>query len=176
MPDAHGPNPGAARRGDKPGRRRAVPRPHAARLRWRAKAAGGCIVLALGWPAGALAQAVPAPAPGFAERVAALVDAYREAHGLAALRAVDALARLAESHSRHMAESGQVSHDGFRERFERAGSSLCVENVAARFDTPEALVDGWRSSPEHDRNLLDPRVARMGVAARGRYLTLLACR
>ena len=40
---------------------------------------------------------------------------------------------------------------------------------------PEALLEGWRRSPTHHRNLLDPGVSRMGIAAAARYVTFFAC-
>jgi len=35
----------------------------------------------------------------------------------------------------------------------------------------EAQLEGWRASPGHHRNLLEPKVARMGVAASRSYVT-----
>ncbi|MBI3154662.1 MAG: CAP domain-containing protein [Burkholderiales bacterium] len=148
----------------------------AARRAWPHAACACFLLLALAWPAAARAQAPADRAAELAERVAALVNDYRVQQQLGALRAAQALDQLADEHSRQMAATGRISHEGFRGRFERAASTLCVENVAAGFDSAEALIEGWQRSPEHDRNLLEPRVARMGVAAAGRHLTLLACR
>jgi uncharacterized protein YkwD len=36
-------------------------------------------------------------------------------------------------------------------------------------------LEGWRHSPEHHRNLLEPKVSRMGIAADARYVTFFAC-
>lgn len=114
--------------------------------------------------------------PAFIARVASLINAYRGEHRLSQLMTAERLTSVADEHSRQMAAVGQPSHAGFRERFRRADSEICVENIAAYFDSPEALVDGWRRSPSHDRNLLEPRIVRMGLAARGSYVTFFACR
>ena len=74
-----------------------------------------------------------------------------------------------------MATQRRLSHDGFHSRLGRTTSRLCVENVGWNYPTAEALLDGWRHSPEHLRNLLDPKVRRMGLAARARYVTFFAC-
>lgn len=139
-------------------------------------ACAAILLLAIAWGTQAHARTAADRAPELAERVASLVNDYRAQHRLGTLHAAQALARLADEHSRQMAEAERLSHDGFRGRFERAGSALCVENVASGFASAEALVEGWRRSPEHDRNLLEPRIARMGVAARGRHVTFFACR
>ena len=85
------------------------------------------------------------------------------------------LETLADEHSTAMATQRRLSHDGFHSRLGRTTSRLCVENVGWNYPTAEALLDGWRHSPEHLRNLLDPKVRRMGLAARARYVTFFAC-
>lgn len=134
------------------------------------------LVAALLWPVVAGSASVPDLPQAFVDRVAVLVNEYRAQHRLGELSAAETLGRVAEGHSRRMAEVGRPSHDGFRDRFRAVDSELCVENIAAYFESPEALVDGWRRSPAHDRNLLEPRIGRMGLAARGRYVTFFACR
>lgn len=151
--------------------------PHAVRA-WHPLArrlAAGALAAAVG-PAGASALAQADLPEAFVARVAALINEYRGHHRLDRLWPADTLARVADLHSRHMADAGQPSHGGFRDRFQQADSDICVENIAAYFDSPEALVDGWRRSPSHDRNLLEPRIVRMGLAARGSYVTFFACR
>ena len=96
--------------------------------------------------------------------------------GLAPLAAAEDLDRIADEHSGAMADVKRLSHEGFRSRLQRTRSSLCVENVAWNYRTPEALLDGWRASPAHHRNLLEPDVTRMGLATATRYVTFFACR
>ena len=123
------------------------------------------------------ATAAPAaPAEGFVRHLAQLINDYRARHGLAPLAVEVELIDLADQHSQDMAQRQQLSHDGFRDRLLRAGSRLCVENVGWNHRTPEALLDGWRRSPAHHRNLLEPGVARMGIAVATRYVTFFACR
>ncbi len=125
--------------------------------------------------AGATGGAAPAP-DGFTRHLAQQINEYRLAHGLAPLSWSDELAGLAAEHSQDMAARRTLSHDGFRDRRRRTASHICVENVAHNFPTAETLLDGWRRSPGHQRNLVEPKVARMGLAATARYVTFFACR
>ena len=52
---------------------------------------------------------------------------------------------------------------------------MCVENVGWNYPSPDDQFDGWRSSPGHDHNMLDPRVDRMGVGVVAGYVTMMAC-
>lgn len=113
---------------------------------------------------------------GFGRHLAGLINGYRLENGLGPLDLADDLASLASEHSRAMADRRKLSHDGFRERAGRSGSRVCVENVAWNYPTAEALLDGWRQSPAHHVNLLDPKVARMGIAVSTAYVTFFACR
>jgi len=112
----------------------------------------------------------------FTHHLANLINAYRAQNGLGPLEVAEDLADLALEHSASMSERRQLSHEGFRARFQRTRSRLCVENVGWNHRTPEALLEGWRLSPAHHRNLLDPGVSRMGIAAAARYVTFFACR
>ena len=113
---------------------------------------------------------------GFARHLERLVNEHRARHGLPALEVAAALTLLAAEHSADMAASQRLSHGGFTARLQRARSRACVENVGWNHATPESLLDGWRLSPAHARNLLDPALVRMGVAVSARYVTFFACR
>jgi len=135
------------------------------------------IAMVLALPA--LAADRPAPdseLDGFMRHLALRINDYRQQQGLDPLVLSDDLMRLAEEHSHDMAERRQLSHEGFRERRRRTQSRICVENVAHNFPTPETLLDGWRRSPAHHRNLVEPKVVRMGLAGTARYVTFFACR
>jgi uncharacterized protein YkwD len=119
---------------------------------------------------------VAAQPQGYGAHLAELINGYRASHGLAPLAYTADLAQLAGEHSLSMAGQQQLSHDGFRTRLQRAGSPVCIENVGWNYPTAEALLDGWRLSPAHHRNLLEPRVSRMGIAVQSRYVTFFACR
>ena len=147
-----------------------MPRLRSRRLRHVAVAAAGALALT--------ACVAGAARPGddaYAQRLVTLVNDYR-AHQSAGPLVVDpALARLAREHSAAMARAGKLSHDGFAGRAERSGYAICVENVGWNYPTPADQLDGWRHSPGHDRNLVDRRVDRVGIAVAGGYATMLAC-
>jgi len=126
-------------------------------------------------PASASDQAPAERTEVFIGRVATLINEYRSQHRLDRLAAAAVLVQVADGHSRRMAEARQPSHRGFRDRFREVDGEICVENIAAHFDSPEAVFEGWRRSPSHDRNLLEPRIVRMGLAARDSYVTFFAC-
>lgn len=149
---------------DQPGTRRSAPR-------WLLALALVCAMA----PALAGEQPPTRPSDAYIERVAALINEYRSQHRLDRLASAALLEQVADGHSQRMAQSGRPTHGGFRDRFRQVEGAICVENIAAHFDTPEALFEGWRRSPSHDRNLLEPRIVRMGLAAHDRYVTFFAC-
>jgi uncharacterized protein YkwD len=117
----------------------------------------------------------PATATRYAGRLVDAINEYRAANNLPKLQPAIQLDTIALQHSARMSESRRISHDGFAQRFESTDSSMCVENVGSRFPHAEALLDGWRASPEHHRNLLEPRVRRIGVANVNGFVTYFAC-
>ena len=122
------------------------------------------------------AGAATGDADAYSARLGRLINAHRAQHGLQPLSPVALLAGLAREHSVLMAWEHRLSHDGFQQRFANARSPTCVENVGVDPGTPEAQFEAWRNSPTHAHNLLDPRVARMGIAIEGGYVTFFACR
>ena len=138
---------------------------------WRL--AGAALLVAQALLAAGPARAEP-PA-GLARQVLAAVNDYRSALQLPPLQPDPALEGLAAEHSRAMAQQARLSHAGFQARFQRAHRHLCVENLATGYRRAEALLDGWRASPKHHENLLEPRVLRVGVAQVDGWVTLLAC-
>ena len=103
------------------------------------------------------------------------INAYRAARKLPALEINATLDRLATEHSTAMAKSRHMSHDGFDARYRASGFKRCIENVGWNSPTPAAQLAAWQASPPHDRNLLDAKVAVMGLGERQRYVTLIAC-
>lgn len=144
------------------------------RLAQRVKSDGAMLVLALLTTATS-ANAAAGAEDAYALQLGKLINDYRTQHGLQTIALVAPLSELAREHSTQMARENRLSHDGFQQRFARARSPTCVENVG-NYATPEAEFDGWRNSPIHDRNLLDARITRMGIAIEGRYVTFFACR
>jgi uncharacterized protein YkwD len=145
-------------------------KPSAARLRLLCAATAAVLAL----PCGAAVQEPPS-GDGFARHLAEKINAYRQRNGLPPLLFTNDLAMLADAHSASMAAQHRLSHEGFRARFRRTTSRVCVENVAFDFLTPDLLLEGWRQSPAHRVNLLDPTVSRMGIAVSRRYVTYFAC-
>jgi len=109
------------------------------------------------------------------QRLAALVNQYRASQGLPALVVDTTIVGLAREHSAAMAQAGQLNHDDFPSRVRRSGLPMCVENVGWNYGSPESQFDGWRASPGHNRNMLDPRVERLGIGTAAAYVTMIAC-
>ncbi len=111
----------------------------------------------------------------YARHLALLINDYRARKGLGPLELVPDLSAIASEHSTQMAQYGRLSHDGFFDRFDRTSARICVENVGMNFPHAEAQLDGWRASPGHHRNLLEPKIARMGIARSRAFVTFFAC-
>ena len=126
------------------------------------------------WELGTL-HAAAGEADANVAQLANLINGYRTQHQLQRLASDTALSDLAREHARSMARQNRLSHDGFQQRFERARSPACVENVAVGSGAPEAEFEAWRDSTIHARNLLDARITRMGIATEGRYVAFFAC-
>ena len=109
------------------------------------------------------------------QRLAALVNQYRASQGLPALVVDTTIVGLAREHSAAMAEAGQLNHDDFPTRVRRSGLAICIENVGWNYRSPESQFDSWRVSPGHDRNMLDPRLERIGIGTVAAYVTMIAC-
>jgi len=112
----------------------------------------------------------------FEDELLVLINRYRSTKKLKPLASSPQYVELAREHSQTMLEQQSMSHDGFDERFRRAAdASSCVENVAWNHATPQSLLDGWRKSPGHNRNMLDRKISRAGINKTGAYVTFFAC-
>ncbi len=106
-----------------------------------------------------------------AERARELVNAYRKEKGLRPLKLQPALTEAARAHSRDLAKWDRISHygsDGSNpwDRVKRAGYSarLAAENVGTGQVTAEEVINGWKASAGHNKNLLLPEAEHMGIA------------
>ncbi len=104
-----------------------------------------------------------------AEAARAMLSLYRTNKGLSALVVDPGLQRVAEDQARAMAAAGAISHTAhgtLTQRLDAAGyrTNTAVENVSAGYHTLAEAFSGWRDSPPHNRNMLDPKMRRMGVA------------
>lgn len=124
----------------------------------------------------------PVPIPGFVPHVsgptdpmammaATLQNEVRASMGSGLLGLDDECWRLASGHAARMAVVGIVAHEGigdgtFAQRVAASGLDVsrgCAENVSGH-RSPQAVVDGWRTSAEHYINMTGPAYTRIGIA------------
>jgi uncharacterized protein YkwD len=110
--------------------------------------------------------------------VVARTNEFRKAEGRPEVKVNQELTATARYFADYMARTGEYGHraDGRRpaDRAEKHGYEYCLisENIAYVFDpagfTTEGLagkfVTGWKESPGHRENMLDPDVTETGVA------------
>jgi uncharacterized protein YkwD len=101
------------------------------------------------------------PAPGgLVDDILDQTNKFRKSRGLQALIKNEDLNSIAQKHSVDMA-NGRVGfgHSGFDQRYNLAkkeikGVSLFAENVAYGVTSGKEVVDLWKNSPGHRRNML----------------------
>jgi uncharacterized protein YkwD len=93
----------------------------------------------------------------------ASINAFRAAHGRAALRSDPTMIGLARAHAEDMARRETLDHAGFRER--RVPSGARAENVAYGCPDAPCAVRQWINSPGHRANMLLHDVTRLGLAS-----------
>ena len=111
-----------------------------------------------------------------ADAVLLAINRYRQQAGLSPWVADATLSAIANGHSQAQSAQGRLSHGGFATRFAMTRARMCVENLAAGHTTGQAVVDAWRASPQHQKNLLDPEPERVGLASNEGVVSMLACR
>jgi uncharacterized protein YkwD len=105
-----------------------------------------------------------------AAAAASMISGYRSNNGLGALKVDPELMRLASEQAHAMAAHDRMDHDigrPFQERIKDSAfrSSVAVENISAGYHTLAEAFSGWRDSPPHRANMLNPSVTRLGIAA-----------
>jgi uncharacterized protein YkwD len=146
-------------------------------MRHRSRHAGvSAVVLAavavLGPIAGGQAGgAKPAAVAVDAAAAARLITEYRASRGLGAVKVEARLTKIATVHSERMATSDRLDHvlpgeGSFQQRIAAGGyaPTVAAENVAAGQVTLAAVMAGWKASPAHNANLLQPDVTEIGIA------------
>ena len=95
----------------------------------------------------------------------------RAAHSLPALHWDETLARAARAHAHRMAFYNLVEHQlsgepGLQIRLTEAGARFgaFAENIAVA-SSAETIHAGWMNSPGHRRNILNPNLNAIGIAA-----------
>jgi uncharacterized protein YkwD len=98
-----------------------------------------------------------------------MISIYRRNKGLTTVAIDPVLQQEAEAQARAMAKADKMSHDIRGPLMARLGGvgyqhAAAVENVSAGYLTLAEAFSGWRDSPPHNRNMLEPRMRRMGIA------------
>ena len=123
-----------------------------------------------------------------AEQIFVRTNRFRTQQGRSALKVNERLARAAQDFADYLARTDTFSHtaDGKSpsQRVAEQGYRYCLvaENIAWEYNSAgftgsglaRSFVTGWRHSPEHRRNMLDPDLEEIGVgvaqsAQTGRY-------
>lgn len=113
-----------------------------------------------------------------ADLIVRKTNAFRKEHGRASVQVNARLARTAQLFAEYMARTSRYGHhaDGYSpaQRVRAQGYTFCIvaENIAyaytsAGFGTTELgenFFQGWKHSPPHRKNMLDPDVTETGVA------------
>jgi uncharacterized protein YkwD len=117
------------------------------------------------------AQASVAAAPigsttsvSYVNRIVALVNAQRAAHGMRALIVSPCATRYAAPWSTHMAATGTLVHQSLAPIL-RCPAQAAGENIAYGTMTADQLMAMWMNSAGHRANILNPRFTRIGVGA-----------
>jgi uncharacterized protein YkwD len=97
-----------------------------------------------------------------------MISIYRTNHGLSRLTLDPALQAAAEEQALAMARADRMSHDVGGSLMSRLNGRLDhtrgVENISAGYHTLAEAFSGWRDSPAHNKNMLNPNMRRMGIA------------
>jgi uncharacterized protein YkwD len=104
-------------------------------------------------------------------RVLELTNFERQKVGAPPLAVSNELSSAAQAYSVVLATSGCFAHTcgpvpDMAERLAQAGYqgwTALAENIAAGYPTPEAVIDGWMSSPGHRANLLSANYSEIGI-------------
>lgn len=100
-----------------------------------------------------------------------LINQYRRTKGLGEVTLDPILTKIAKTHSRDLAKHDRISHfgsDGSNpwDRVERSGyrPQLAAENVGTGQLSIKEVMQGWKDSPGHNKNLLLPDARNIGIA------------
>jgi uncharacterized protein YkwD len=94
------------------------------------------------------------------------INAHRGGVGVAPLALQYQLGAAAKAHAASMASSNSMYHNPDVRAFQvRCGyvPRAWGENIASGYETANEVFDGWKNSPPHNQNMLDPGFADLGV-------------
>jgi uncharacterized protein YkwD len=105
-----------------------------------------------------------------AGRAAGMISAYRSQNGLGSVRVSSKLMEAAADYARAMGRRDKISHGiggSLPKRVAAVGYNwgAVAENLGAGYASLEDTVAGWKASAGHRRNLLNPGVTEIGIAA-----------
>lgn len=105
-----------------------------------------------------------------AGRAAGMISAYRGQSGLGSVRVNSKLMDAAADYARAMGTRDRINHGiggALPKRVTAAGYNwgAVAENLGAGYASLEDTMAGWKASAGHRRNLLNPRVTEIGIAA-----------
>ena len=103
-------------------------------------------------------------------RASSLISAYRNQHGLGSVRVNSKLMEAAADYARAMGTHDRIGHGiggSLPKRVAAVGYDwgAVAENLGAGYASLDDTVDGWKASAGHRRNLLNPQVTEIGIAA-----------
>jgi len=98
-----------------------------------------------------------------------MISGYRSNNGLGPVTVDPELMRMASEQAHAMAAHDKMDHDIGRPFQDRIRNSpfrggVAVENISAGYHTLAEAFSGWRDSPPHRANMLNPAVTRLGIA------------
>ena len=100
-----------------------------------------------------------------------MINSYRQKNGLPPLTMNKRLTLAARRHARDLAKGGRISHTGSDgsdpwSRVKATGyrPNLSAENVGAGQRSFAEVLQGWKNSSGHNRNLLLADAVHMGIA------------
>lgn len=106
-----------------------------------------------------------------AETARAEINRYRATRGLGALKINAKLTAAAQRHSNDLSANDKISHRGSDgsnpwDRVKGAGykARLAAENVGVGQRSFGEVLQGWKESPGHNKNLLLGDATQMGIA------------
>jgi uncharacterized protein YkwD len=99
-----------------------------------------------------------------------IVSSYRTGNGLGPVAIDPELMELASEQAHAMAAHDKLDHNvlhPFQQRIQQSSfdAAVAVENIGAGYPTLAEAFSGWRNSPPHRANMLNPAVTKMGIAA-----------
>lgn len=103
-----------------------------------------------------------------AEMAASMISGFRRNNGRGTVAVDPVLMRAAEAQAAAMTQANEVSvrTGSPSTRLAALGlrSGVAVENTSAGYLTLAEAFSGWRDSPPHRANMLNPAVTRIGIA------------